>query len=185
MQFAHLPDSALLDLLKQDDARAFQAIYQRHWQTLYGFVYLQLGNHEDAEEIIHEIMVKLWQNRQHSKIQNLGIYLFIAARNQCNKLIKSQINFRKFREYQILHEVLASYDTENLIQHQDLVRAIEETMKKMPEKTAHIFKMSKIEELPIKTIAEQLSLSEKAVEYHITKSLKILRQHLQDFSSNN
>lgn len=185
MQYAQLPDEALTDLLQQDDTRAFQAIYQRHWQHLYGFVYLQLGNREDAEEIVHEIMTRLWQNRQQSNIQNLGLYLFIAARNQCNKLIKSQINLRKFREYQILHEVMESYDTENLIRHNDLVRAIEEVMKRMPEKTAHVFKMSKIEELPNKIIAKKLSLSEKAVEYHITKSLKILRQHLQDFSSNN
>lgn len=185
MQYVQLPDEALVDLLKKDDAVAFQVIYQRHWRQLYGFVFLQLGTQEDAEEIIHELMVRLWQNRQQSHIQNLKMYLFIGARNQTNKFIKGQINLRKFREHQLLHEVMESYDTEDIINRNDLSRAIEEVMKRMPEKTAQIFKLSKIDELPVKKIAEQMNLSEKAVEYHITKSLKMLRQHLQDFSSNN
>jgi RNA polymerase sigma-70 factor (ECF subfamily) len=55
----------------------------------------------------------------------------------------------------------------------------------MSEKTATVFRMSKIEEISVKKISERLDISEKAVEYHITKSQKILKEKFKDFYSAN
>ncbi len=66
-----------------------------------------------------------------------------------------------------------------------LAQAIEKVLRKMPEKTALIFRMSKMDEMPIKSIASKMELSEKAVEYHITKSMKLLRHQLKNFHSDN
>lgn len=185
MQYESLSDIDLVDLLKNDDSVAFEIIYRRYWRSLFGFVFQQLGSKEDSEEVMHDLMLSLWQNREQSNIQNLKIYLFIAARNLTNKFIKSQINLRKYREYQILHEVFESSTTEEVININDLSATIDKVMKQMPEKTAMIFKMSKIDEMPVKKIALQMNLTEKAVEYHITKSLKALRTHLQNYTSDN
>jgi RNA polymerase sigma-70 factor (ECF subfamily) len=54
-------------------------------------------------------------------------------------------------------------------------------MKKLPEKTCEVFRMSRFENQSVKEIAVQLNLSEKAVEYHITKSLKLLRENLKAY----
>jgi RNA polymerase sigma-70 factor (family 1) len=185
MQYRDLADEMLVDLLKQDDAEAFEVIYQRYWRQLFGFVYQQLGCKEDCEEIVHDLMLSLWQNRAHSQIQNLRIYVFIAARNLINKLIKSQINLRKYREHQLLHEVFETIEQHDHLNIRDLSGVIEQVLRKMPEKTATIFRMSKMDEMPVKKIATEMELTDKAVEYHITKSLKILRQHLQGFQSDN
>jgi len=185
MKYADLTDESLVNLLENDDAQAFEAIYRRYWRQLYGFVYQQSGSKEEAEEIVHDLMLSLWQNRQRTQVQNLKIYFFIAARNLTNKFIKSQINLRKYREYQLLHEVMEQVDADEIFNVNEFEKAVDIVLKKMPEKTAMIFKMSKFEELPVKKIAEQMELTEKAVEYHITKSLKMLRQHLQGFQSDN
>ena len=185
MQYPDLTDAILVDLLKTGDPLAFEQIYKRYWRQLFGLVYQQLGSKEDSEEIIHDLMLSLWQNRGHSNIQSLRIYLFIAARNLTNKFIKSQINLRRYREYQLLHEVFETVDSDENLTITELSDAIEQVLKKMPEKTAAIFRMSKMDEIPVKKIASQMDLTDKAVEYHITKSMKILRQHFQDFYSNN
>lgn len=185
MKYENLTDVELVDLLKEDNSDGFEVIYRRYWRSLFCFVFQQLGSKEDAEEIIHDLMLSLWQNRNKSNIQNLKIYLFIAARNLLNKLIKSQINLRKYREYQILHEVFESFDTDDTINVNDLSKTIDLVMKQMPEKTAMIFKMSKIDEMSVKKIALEMNLTEKAVEYHITKSLKTLRFYLKDYASDN
>lgn len=185
MQYESLSDIDLVDLLKTDDSIAFEIIYRRYWRSLFGFVFQQLGSKEDSEEVIHDLMLSLWQNRQQSNIQNLKIYLFIAARNLANKFIKSQINLRKYREYQILNAVFEGSTSDEIMNIDDLSLAIDKVMKQMPEKTAMIFKMSKIDEMPVKKIALQMNLTEKAVEYHITKSLKALRTHLQNYTSDN
>ena len=51
----------------------------------------------------------------------------------------------------------------------------------MPEKTQHVFRMSRYEYLSHREIAQQLDLTEKSVEYHITQALRHLRTHLRDF----
>lgn len=185
MDYGNLTDDSLIDLLKRDDGRAFELIYRRYWRQLYSFVYQQLGSKEDAEEIIHDLMLSFWKNRNQSEIRNLKLYFFISARNLVNKCIKSQINLRRYREYQIMHEVYETQNNEHIIDASQLTRAIEEALNRLPEKTAAIFRMSKIEEMPIKKIAEKLNLSDKAIEYHLTKSIKMLRQCLHGFHSDN
>ena len=185
MHYPSLTDETLVDLLKSDDSVAFEMIYRRYWRRLFGFVYQQLGSKEDTEEIIPDLMLSLWQNRKHSQIQNLKIYFLVAARNLTNKLIKSQINLRRYREYQLLHEAFENSDTNEIYTISELSEVIEKVLRKMPEKTAAIFRMSKIDEMSIKKIALKMDLTDKAVEYHITKSLKMLREHLRDFHSDN
>ena len=185
MHYPNLTDESLVDLLKKDDPIAFEMIYRRYWRYLFGFVFQQLGSKEDTEEIVHDLMLSLWQNRQRSQIQNLKIYFFVAARNLTNKFVKSRINLRRYREYQLLHEAFENSDSNEVYTINELSEIIEKVLQKMPEKTATIFRMSKMDEMPIKKIALQMDLTDKAVEYHITKSLKMLREHLRDFHSDN
>ncbi|HEV7346912.1 RNA polymerase sigma factor [Telluribacter sp.] len=185
MQDPKLTDEELVSLLRTNDANAYEIIYRRYWRPIYGYVFQQLGSKEDTEEIVHDLMLSLWANRQHSNIQCLRVYLLIAARNLTNKFIKSQINLRKYREYQVLRGVWESSETSELIGMNDLSAAVENILNGMPEKTARIFRMSKIDEMPVKTIASQMDLTEKAVEYHITKSLKLLRKQLENYTSDN
>jgi RNA polymerase sigma factor (sigma-70 family) len=58
-------------------------------------------------------------------------------------------------------------------------------MKKLPEKTSEIFKLSRFENQSVKDIASLLNLSEKAVEYHITKSMKLLKENLRAYHNYN
>ncbi|SDG30690.1 RNA polymerase sigma-70 factor, ECF subfamily [Dyadobacter soli] len=185
MNYQDLPDESLLGLLIAGDSKAFEAIYQRYWRKLFGFTYQLVGSKEDCEEIIHDLMTSLWQNRERSNIRNLQVYIFIAARNLSNKYIKSKIDFRKYLEYQLINEILDNGDAEKIISPRDLDFAIEKALKKMPEKTATIFRLSKMDNMPVKKIALQMHLTDKAVEYHITKSLKVLREQLRGFTSYN
>lgn len=185
MNFNELPDSELLLLMKMGNNKAFEVIYTRYWKFIYGFVYQNLGSKEDSEEILHDLMLSLWNNRDGSIIENLKVYLFIASRNLVNKSLRNQINIRKFREFQLLNQLNETSSTEDLIFSKEFEQRLNELMLSMPEKTALIFRLSKIEEIPVKKIAAQLALSEKAVEYHVTKSLKFLRENFKDFYSAN
>lgn len=178
-------DSELIILLGKGNTKAFEAIYTRYWKKLYAFVYRNLHSKEETEEILHEVFLSLWNNRNEATINNLGIYLFIAARNQINKIIRREINFRRYREFEILNRLEEMVATEGEFNELDFSSKLEQVLAKMPEKTALVFKMSKLEQLPIKEIAFRLDLSEKAIEYHITKSMKLVRQRFRDSLSDN
>lgn len=185
MNYQDLPDESLLGLMATHDPKAFEAIYHRYCRKLLGFAFQLVGSKEDCEEVVHDLMTSLWQNREKSNIQNLKVYLFVAARNLSNKCIKSKIDLRKYFEHKLINEILDSVEAEKIMSPQDLDNAMENALKKLPEKTAAIFRLSKIDNLPVKKIAQQMHLTDKAVEYHITKSVKLLREQLKDFTSQN
>lgn len=182
---SQLTDEALLILLQKGDHKAFEVIYKRYWKSVYGYVYHNLGSKEDSEEILHDLMLSLWNRREELKIENLKVYLFISSRNLINKSIRSQMTLRRFREFQLLNQLHETSTSDDMIYSEEFEKRLNALLQKMPEKTALIFRMSKIDEIPVKLIASQLALSEKAVEYHLTKSMKFLKKNFKNFYSAN
>jgi RNA polymerase sigma factor (sigma-70 family) len=180
-----LEDIELVSLLKKGNKKAFESIYTKYWENLYGFIFRNLDSNEETEELLHEIMFALWKNRSSANIECLSVYLFMAARNQINKFIRREINLRKYREFQIMNQMGEVTHVEEKMDESLFKLKLETVLSRMPEKTALIFKMSKLEEMPVKKIAHELDLSEKAIEYHITKSMKIIREKfIGSFSEN-
>lgn len=179
MNYQILDDDELTRGLQTGDAKAYQVIYDRYWLKLYALAYAQVGTKEEAKDVVHNLFESLWKNRQTSNIRDLSTYLTISIRYRCISHIKSQINLRKYHEYLIFQEIHQSSAAEDIINLSDLQKAIEEALKKLPEKTVEVFKMSRFEHKTTREIADSMNLSEKAVEYHITKSLKILKEHLE------
>ncbi len=185
MYGSEVTDETLMNSLKNDDSRAFEAIYRRYWRRLFVFVYHQIGSKEEAEEILHDLMVSLWVNRSDSDIDSLRLFLFAAARNLVNMYFRRQINLRKYKEYQLLQDVADSIEADYALNEKELMKAIENALEGLPEKTASIFRMNKLDRVSINKIAIQMGLSDRAVKYHLTKSMHMVRAHLERYLSNN
>jgi len=185
MNYRLLQDDILVVFLKEHDAKAFNEIYNRYWQKIFSVAYHQTGNKHEAEELVHDLFESLWNKREISQIKHLSSYLVVSIKYLSTNFIKSQINHRKFQEYLIFNELKESHSTEELIYFTDLSDAIEQAIKKLPEKSNEVFKMSRFENKSVKDIAENLNISEKAVEYHITKSIKMLRENLKEYHFDN
>jgi RNA polymerase sigma-70 factor (family 1) len=178
-------DEELLSCLVEGNQKAFEAIYRRYWYRLYGVAYHEIGTKEEAEEILHDVFEKLWIIKEDVAIRNLSAYLVAAVKHRVTNYIKSQITQRKYQEYLILNELQQSYSTDEIVHFSDLSRAVDEVMKKLPERTCEVFRMSRFENLPVREIAHKLNISEKGVEYHITQSLKLLREQLRVYQTYN
>lgn len=180
-----LTDKHLVDQLSEGSKRAFEEIYNRYWYKLFCISYHETGNREEAEELVHDLFESLWNRRETSNIGHLSSYLVISIKYLISNHIRSQITWRKYKEYMVLHKIQEISTTDDSIQFNDLSEAIEKALKMLPEKTSKVFQMSRFDNLSVKDIARELHLSEKAVEYHITKSLKTLRDQLWIYHSNN
>lgn len=181
MKYNKLTDEQLVNLIIEDSKYAFEEVYHRYWYKLFGVAYHEIGTREEAEELVHDLFESLWNRRHQLNIRMLSAYLVVSIKHLSTNYIKSQITNRKFQEYLIFNEIRQSHATEEVVHFSELSDAVEEAMKKLPEKTCEVFRMSRFENQSVKEIAVQLNLSEKAVEYHITKSLKLLRENLKAY----
>ena len=180
-----LTDEQLVTKLSEGNKIAFGEIYDRYWYKLFCIAYHQIGTKEEAEELVHDLFESLWNRREQSNIRHLNSYLIISMKNLITNFIKSKITWRKYKEYVILQKMQENALTENPAEFTDLSQALDNALKKLPEKTSRIFQLSRFENQSVKEIAKDLNLSEKAVEYHITKSLKVLKDHLWIYHTQN
>ncbi len=185
MNFKKSDDETLVSFLKTGRMAAFEEIYRRYWQKLFGIAYHHTGVKEEAEEITQEVFLDVWRRRTAVEIRNLDLYLTIAVKHQVYDYFKSKLSYRKYREYLIFHEITKHYGTDEIVGFSELSAAVEIVLSRLPEKSAEVFKRSRFENQSVREIAKGLNLSEKAVEYHITKSLKFLRENLRTYYSDN
>ena len=181
MDYGLLADDVLLKLLRISDEFAYKEIYLRYWRRLYRTCVSKTNSKEVAEDIVQSIFADLWDRREHHTIINMAAYLETAVKYQVINYIKAAISKRAqytgYSEGQKTEENPA--DLPLLVQ--ELSVAIEKAISQLPQKTQTIFRLSRFEKQSNKDISRMMDLSEKAVEYHITQSLKSLRFFLKDF----
>lgn len=177
----HHSESYLLSELRAGSVAAFEEVFKRHWEPLYLIAKSKLRSHDEAEEVIQNIFSVLWEKRESLFITNLTFYLNTALRNRILNLIRDKVPQEKYWTY--YKSFMEEYQnvTDQTVAFSDLNDAVELAVSHLPEKSRQVFKLSRIEGRSNAEIANLLHVSEKAIEYHLTKSIKALRLHLKDY----
>jgi RNA polymerase sigma-70 factor (family 1) len=174
-------EKKLLDNLRRGDVEAFEQIFTRYWHRLYVVAKSKLQSHDEAEEVIQNIFSTLWERREILFITNLSYYLHTSVKNAILNIIRSRITHEKYWTYYKTFIPGVQNATEEEVEFSDLNGAVEEAVNLLPEKSREVFKLSRMEGRSNAEIANLLQVSEKAIEYHLTKSLRELRVHLKDY----
>ena len=95
--------------------------------------------------------------------------------------IRHRYVVREHESIILSHLELDDIDTENYILYSDLYDHLREALDKLPIACREAFEMSRFENKTVKEIAIETNLTVKGVEYHITKTLKVLRINLKDY----
>lgn len=178
--YAFRTDDELVAAFQSEaDIPAFEEIYKRYWFKLYNVALGKTTSQPEAEELIQTIFERLWANREKAVIKNIGAYLAVSLRNILLDYQRRKLTVEKFK--QSLSPEPVANATEEEVDRTLLLNTIETTLRELPEKTQTVFRLSRYENKSVREIAGNLSLTEKAVEYHITKALKLLRIRLKGY----
>ncbi|MDQ7948392.1 MAG: RNA polymerase sigma-70 factor [Pedobacter sp.] len=169
-------ENELLVLIKEGSYPAFTEIYDRHWHLLFGSAYNILRDREACLDILQDIFVWFWENRETWELTSCKGYLLTAVKFKTANYIRNSKN----RESIINH--LGSVELDHAKDEPYEVRQLEELIKsiatQLPDRCREIFQMSRYGYLSNKEIATKLNISEKTVENQLTIALKRLRQKL-------
>lgn len=172
----------LLEKLKNDDQSAFTIIFTMYYPDLVRFSYSFTRNSDAAEEIVQEVFLKLWENRNSLLIHSsLKSFLLKTVQNRSIDSVRHVNITHKYASIVLEHPILSENDTENYILHSELEANFNQAMLKIPGHYAEAFRMSRIEILNYQEIAQKLSVSVRTVEMRISKALSLLREELKDF----
>jgi len=173
-------NSDLIKLLNNGDIVAFDAIYARYCHRLYGFVIRYLKNKEDAEEIVQEVFLKIWENRQ--KINNYSSFdsfLFTIAYNSTISLLRKRVNEQKYVEnLKLRQQVNIGTDLIDEIQFNELNEKVYSLLNQLTPRQKEIFRLSRKEGLTHEEIAKKLNISTNTVKNHLVAALAFLKSGL-------
>lgn len=178
-----LHDSELLALLRQDDEEAFRVLYERYWYTFFSIAKRKLRDEAIAADLAQELFLRLWQKRKTLLINNVNAYLTTSLKHIIIDHVRLALQGEQYASHFVHTTPLHSLSTLETVQYEDLTDSLHQALQQLPDKTREVFMLSRFEQLTIREIAERLSLSEKAIEYHLTRSLSFLRTHLHDYAT--
>ncbi|MBI9064758.1 MAG: RNA polymerase sigma-70 factor [Marinilabiliaceae bacterium] len=184
-----LQSTLLVKQLKSGSKSAFNSIYHEYYEMLL-YVSLQyVSDRDDAKEAVQEAFVKLWTNRDTLKeTASIRNFLYtIVKNNSLNVLKKREVMLRshdniRWMEMHYNYEAMSRLGFDS-IEFKELKQKVDQAIENLPEHCRVVFKMSRFHQLKNREIAEKLNVSEKTVEAHMTKSMKLLKGELKPYLS--
>jgi RNA polymerase sigma-70 factor (ECF subfamily) len=183
-QTNHRDERELIHRLAKDEEAAFAEIYKRYAESLAGFAASKLFCLEDAQDVIHDIFVKLWTDRKEIKISsNLKTYLFTIARYRIIDKIRQNITREDYAA--MLQSLTQVYEpnVEQQLAVKELKRTIEQSLDELSPNVKRVYCLSREENLSTLEIAQKLGLSEQTVKNQLSTALKHLKQSVLGLSS--
>jgi len=172
-------EKALLALVAKGDRIAFKQLYSSHLNNLYRFVFLFTKSKEETEDILQEIFIKIWENREKlSEVDSLKNYLFRFAKNKLLDNIRHlQVRQRVLSEIRRTKDVSKNI-TKDQYTYREYYHLVQQAIEKLPPKRKLIFRLNIENGLSQDEIASQLNISKSVVQKQIYKASYFVREYL-------
>lgn len=171
-----MPDEQLFSEIKVGNELAFQQLYYKYWEGLYGATINVLDDKGHTEDVLHEVFTAIWTRRKSLEVTHLKSYLYTAVRNKALKKIRDS-HFLEFHE-DVLSEITAPAKVELHHDAHHLNLRVENCVQELPERCRAIFYMSRYQNYSNAEIATHFDISIRTVENQLYLATKHLRKKL-------
>ncbi len=182
-----LANKEVVRRLISGDEQSFEKVYRYFYPRLIYFAKQYVYDLEASKNIVQDVFTELWDRRNTLQEEtNLNAWLFTVTKNKSLKIIshlKSQRNYDSYfkaRQLDVNYNALSDFDTSNFFFYV-LQAQINAALENLSPACRKVFELSRFEDRKNKEIAEELNLSIKTVEAHISKALRSLKTDLKDY----
>ena len=177
-----IKEETLIQRLINGDQTAFELLFRYYYAGLVIFASRIILDSDEAEEIVQDFFVKLWAGRKEiKKSASLKSYFFTSVKNSAlNHLKREKVSVEVREKLRIMIETDRLYQTDLFVES-EMQSRIQTALNKLTPRTREVFTLSRFKNFSNAQIAEQLNLSRRTVETHISNALKILREELKDY----
>lgn len=179
-EYLSLEEQHISDL-NRGSYRAFDALYSMYSHRLYGFVFKLTKSQSDANDIVQDVFVKLWLNRENILLDtSFQAYLFTIAKNMVINKIRANVNSPIFVDYvaYLNDRQLAENNVDEVLNYDDFKLRLNLAKNSLSQTQRNVFELSKELGYNNAEIAKHLELSEQTVKNQLSNALKILRERM-------
>ena len=157
-------------------SKTFEFIYNKYAIGIRRFLFYKTQDIANAEDILQDTFVKLWDNCSKVDYDKVKSYLYTIGNNIFLNEKKHEKVVRTYNQQN------GKFDTnespEFVMLEKEFMEKLETTIAALPEKQREVFLLNRIEKKKYKEISEMLNISEKAVEKRMHQALLIMRKEI-------
>ncbi|HZG23956.1 MAG TPA: RNA polymerase sigma-70 factor [Chitinophagaceae bacterium] len=157
---------------------SYKSLFLHFYKELTTFAYSFVKTKESAEEVVSDVMVKIWlMGKELSGIQNLRVYLFSATRNTALTYLKKEQRLASWEAENVAVELnLNLYHPEAAMLHSELQQKVAAAVRELPPKCQMVYKLIREDGFSYKETGTILEISENTVDRHLSKAVQRLRE---------
>ncbi len=160
---------------------SFEDLFKTYFKPLTAFAFKFVNDIDEAKSIVHDVFVKLWEKRDEIDVsKSVKSYLYTSVNNRSLNYIRDHKKFNR-NEGILENQDDLNPNIEDELAGVDVQKRIDTTLDRLNPKVKRIFELSRYEGMKYKEIAEEMNLSVKTVETHMSTALKALRKNLKEF----
>ena len=166
-----------------DPEARFEAMAHAHYARLGAFAYRLVGSRPAAEDVVHEVLLRVWRRRAGFSFDTALPYLYQAVRNEATSWRRREglVQQRAAGAVDAAAQSDPRPDAQHKVELSDLAHAVEQTVAALPERRREIFRMQREQGLTYAQIASLLGISIKTVEVQMGRALKAIRLRAAPF----
>ena len=173
-------DSFLFAEFKNGNSRAFDKIFNDHYQNLCRLAQSIVHDEDNAHSLVQQVFINLWESRESlGHVERMTPYFTVMVRNQCLNFVKREKRNAKLSD--LPDNSYSENTTEKQIDTIDFEEQLMIALASLPERCKMAFEYSRFENLTNKEIAQKMEITVKGVEALIGRSLKSLRISLLEY----
>jgi RNA polymerase sigma-70 factor, ECF subfamily len=181
--FSSYSDEKLIQEIKADNMFAFDVLYKKYCKRVYTFGYSILKSKEEADDLIQEVFLKLWENRHNvEKGSSIKSYVFSITYNSAVSIIRKKASESKFVEYLKSLQEINEEPVNVELEYKELTNKLDEIIMALPKRQREVYLLRRVENLKNNEIAELLNISVNTIENHMSRALKTIREKLGNYS---
>lgn len=168
----------------ESDEQSYKQLFLLFYKNLFGFAHSMLKSQEGAEEVVSDVMMKIWLMRARlPEVENLRVYLFTAVKNAALNYLSQH---HKYTSWDLEHIEIGHdpdlYNPEEILLRDELKKQIALTIRSLPPKCQMAYKLVREEGLPYKEVAAIMGITENTVDRHLNiafhKLTALVREYL-------
>ena len=169
----------VVEQLRAGSKEAFRSLFDVFGPRIHAFALSYLKNEADAEELLQEVFLKLWEIRASlDSSKNIKSFLFKICINLIYDFIRRKNIEQAYLDYSGKNDPSSVDNTWHEVIYNDMLNNLQQLVAAMPEQRQRIFRLSKEDGFSNEEIAKYLNLSRRTVENQLYRAVSFLKDKL-------
>lgn len=184
-QVKQLSDEELMKLLSKGNQKAFDEIYLRYSDVLFGYFMKMLArDKEKCEDMVHDLFAKIIRKPDYFNVnRSFRTWVFSVACNMCkNEYKRMSVRKHVSNDFEPIKSLKAESDTLKKVHESTFSESFYKALNALDEKHKNVFALRHFEGLSMKDIAETLEINEGTVKSRLFYATKTLAKELKEFN---